>query len=43
MALAPQDKQIFVDELNIIINCAGSVEFNARLDYAINLNVTSPL
>jgi len=27
----------------MIINCAASIDFNARLDYAININIKGPL
>jgi hypothetical protein len=30
-------------QLNIIINCAGSVDFGTRLDQAVRINVTGPL
>lgn len=30
-------------ELNIIVNCGGSTEFDARLDTAVKVNVTGPL
>ncbi len=30
---------MITDNINIIINCAASVDFNARLDEALNTNV----
>ena len=32
-----------VQNLNIIINCAATVDLNAKLDTAIRVNVTGPL
>jgi nucleoside-diphosphate-sugar epimerase len=34
---------MLIGEVNIIINCAGSVEFNSRLDIAMRINVTGAL
>ncbi|CAK65858.1 unnamed protein product (macronuclear) [Paramecium tetraurelia] len=42
LGLAQHDRQIIINNVNIIINCAASVDFNARLDDAIQINVRGP-
>ena len=34
--------QMIIDNVNIIVNCAASVDFNARLDDALMINVRGP-
>ena len=38
LALKPEDKELLVNNLDIIINCAASVDFNERLCDAIQIN-----
>jgi thioester reductase-like protein len=38
LALKPEDRQKLVHELDIIINCAASVDFNEQITDAINVN-----
>ncbi|CAD8153134.1 unnamed protein product [Paramecium octaurelia] len=42
LGMAENDKNVIIDNVNIIINCAASVDFNARLDDAIQINVRGP-
>ncbi len=37
------DREALLKDLNIIINCAGSTEFNNTLDSATKINVSGPL
>lgn len=34
---------MLTETMNVIINCAGEVDLNPRLDKAIKVNVTAPL
>lgn len=34
---------IMVEKCNILINCAASIDFNARLDHAIESNIKGTL
>jgi thioester reductase-like protein len=43
LGLLPQVREELIQNLNIIINCAGTVEFDTRLDIATRINVTGPL
>ena len=43
LGLSKEMRQELIENLNIIINSAGMVEFNTRLDIATNINVTGPL
>jgi fatty acyl-CoA reductase len=43
LGLTTQMRQELVENLNIIINSAGSVEFDTRLDIATKINVAGPL
>jgi dTDP-4-dehydrorhamnose reductase len=36
-------RQQLQNELNVIINCAGNVDFKAALDIAVKINVSGPL
>ena len=38
LAISPENRQLLVDDLNIIINCAASVDFNERLCDALQIN-----
>lgn len=38
LAMRPEDRQRLMKELQVIINCAASVDFNERLCDAININ-----
>lgn len=31
LALKPQDRELLINDLDVIINCAASVDFNERL------------
>jgi thioester reductase-like protein len=31
LALRPEDKELLINDLDVIINCAASVDFNERL------------
>ncbi len=37
------DRKEIIDNVNVIINCAASVDFNSRLDEAIKINVYGTL
>ena len=39
----PKDLQLLIDNVNIVMHCAASVDFNARLDQAIQVNVRGTL
>jgi hypothetical protein len=43
LGLTPQMKDELVQNLNIIINSAGCVEFETRLDIQVDTNVRGPL
>ena len=38
MAINPKDRELLINELDIVINCAASVDFNERLCDAIQIN-----
>jgi fatty acyl-CoA reductase len=38
LALKPEDREMLINELDVIINCAASIDFNERLCDAININ-----
>jgi nucleoside-diphosphate-sugar epimerase len=41
--MSPEDERELIDHCNVIINCAASIDFNARLDNAIDINVLGSL
>ena len=41
--LSPKDLQLLIENVNLVIHCAASVDFNARLDQAIQVNVRGTL
>ena len=43
LGLTPQIEQELIENLNVIINAAGTVEFDTRLDLATDVNVRGPL
>lgn len=43
LGLNPATRDELVNKLNVIINSAGSVEFNERLDRQVDTNVRGPL
>ncbi len=43
LALNPEDEKEIIENVNVIINCAASVDFNARLDEAISSNIIGTL
>lgn len=43
LGLSVQDTQTIVNEAHIIVNCAASVDFNAKLSEAIAINVQGTL
>ena len=38
LALKPEDRELLTRELDVIINCAASVDFNEQMTDAINVN-----
>ena len=38
LALRPEDRELLMQELDVIINCAASVDFNEQITSAININ-----
>ena len=43
MGLSQEDFERIVNNVHVVINCAGSVDFNSRLDSAIRTNVLGTL
>ena len=43
LGLSPEDRQMITEECNIIFNIAASVDFNSRLDQAIEINIDGAL
>ena len=43
LGLSPQMEEELLGNLNVIINSAGTVEFDTRLDIATDINVRGPL
>lgn len=43
MDLSPENYKMLTENVNVIINSAASVDFNARLDEAIRINVKGTL
>ena len=43
LGISKKDHDDLLQNLNVIINCAGTVEFDTRLDLATTINVTGPL
>lgn len=43
LAIKPEDREMLINDLDIIINCAASVDFNERLCDAIKINYMGPL
>lgn len=43
LGMSPEDRQMIVEECNIIFNIAASVDFNSRLDQAIEINIDGAL
>ncbi len=41
--MEPNDRSDIIEHINVIINCAASVDFNSRLDEAIKINVYGTL
>lgn len=39
LGLSSADLKMLSETCNIIMNCAASIDFNARLDDAININI----
>ena len=38
LALKPEDRETLIRELDVLINCAASVDFNEQITDAINVN-----
>lgn len=38
LALSDADRQLLIKDLDVIINCAASVDFNEQITDAININ-----
>jgi len=43
LGMSQDDRQMIIDDCNIIINIAASVDFNSRLDQAIEINIDGSL
>ena len=43
LGLSVNDEKEIIENVNIIMNCAASIDFNARLDDAININIKGTL
>ena len=43
LGLSKEDETVLIDEVNILINSAASVDFNSRIDDAININIIGTL
>jgi len=43
LGLKEEDRAMLQGDLDYIINCAASVDFNQRIDQAVMLNVRGPL
>lgn len=43
LGMSAHDYETISNEANVIINCAASVDFNAKLEEAININVKGTL
>lgn len=43
LALSKEDEEFVIQNVEIIINSAASVDFNARIDEAININTLGTL
>ena len=43
LGLSEGDENEVIENVNIIMNCAASIDFNARLDDAININIKGTL
>lgn len=43
LGLSPEDFKELTENLHVIINCAASIDFNSRLDEAIEMNVYGTL
>lgn len=43
LGLSQEDFERIVNNVHVVINCAGSVDFNSRLDSAIRTNVLGTL
>lgn len=43
LALNPQDRQLLTENVNIIMNSAASIDFNQRLDQALQINTLGTL
>lgn len=39
LGLSKKDREELINEVNIVINCAASVDFNAKLSDAMAINV----
>ena len=39
LGLSVEDERELIENVNFIMNCAASIDFNARLDDAININI----
>ena len=39
LGLSKEDEEELVQSCNVVVNCAASIDFNAPLDYALEINV----
>jgi nucleoside-diphosphate-sugar epimerase len=43
MGISPTDTQTLIENVDLVINCAASVDFNTRLDDAARINIFGTL
>ena len=43
LALSPESERILIEETQVVFHCAASVDFNSRLDEAVNINIKGTL
>lgn len=43
LGLSAEDMEELIERCNVIINCAASIDFNSRIDNALDINVRGTL
>lgn len=43
IGMSVEDRELITSQTQVVINCAASIDFNARLDIAININIRGAL
>jgi alcohol-forming fatty acyl-CoA reductase len=43
LGLTPEDRKMITNDCQIVLNIAASVDFNSRLDQAIEINIDGAL